>query len=266
MKLLTPFNFLRWYQDAAESFTPVPRLYERVTMCTPALVFTPGETYTFYVNRLDNQAISGTVELWRGTSKVQNLTASYTPVPLKAGSHSILSVTCPNIVPGTYYLKCSGLTSSPIEIMPADEAALFSIMVAFRHDTLFAHVPPIFYYPYVDDALGNANFKQEFRLRLTQVNLETSGEQAVYEESRSGASRALGGTEREYVGFRGPRYVIEDFQALRAMVKHDFLTIGDKRFKFNPQGVPRLAYSLDMNAHTVEFSLEDPAHTLLLRC
>lgn len=266
MKLLTPFNFLRWYQDAVEAFTPVPRLYERVTMCSSALVFTPGETYTFYVNRLDFQPLSGVVELWRGSAKMQNLTVTHKAVPLSSGSHSLLTLECPNVAPGTYFLKCSGLASSHVEIMSADEADLFSIMVAFRHSSLFAYVPPIFYYPYVDDALGNANFKQEFRLRLTQVNLETTGEQAVYEESRTGASRALGGTEREYVGFRGPRYVTEDFEALRVMVKHNYLTIGDKPFKFNPQGVPRIAYSLDVNAHTVEFSLEDPSRTLMLRC
>lgn len=252
-----PVNRNCFIQILTGGAVPLPTIGMREPLwASPAVVFCPGETYSFYINYVGG--IAG-LDLLDGSLGNYGAGASFSPVSGPLGvTHSVMNVSFPSGVPdGVYRMSLGGKQGNFVEVINSlSEANACSSIFEISHNATLGN----FFYPYVSEG-----YFQKMRLRINlreyqpEINLES------YRSTATGQVRNLQGTYQSGLTIEAPDYTIHDHRAMAVLSFHDIIKINGKQYVRKENGGYQTRPDGMLPTYPGEFSLYENDSTILFR-
>lgn len=249
-------NFLQWFAAGESQFTnSLPRPFVREPeVLSPVVWLVPGETVSFYLNTVNNYALTGIMQLRDEKGDLHDLTQTLDKVTFPNGEHTYGTFLVPNLPEGFARLVLAGHTTQYLWISTANNAASLTAQVRFRNDDRLFNCR----WRYLPE-----NFYQQFRIRLSMKAEEPEINKTTYRGDVTGKTRHLYSEPRQIITFITPEYDRNGHRAIVNMMEHDTLLINGNPYAF------ATAYKTNSNEGDVlttgEFALSDENYATLHR-
>ncbi|WP_428668116.1 hypothetical protein [Runella sp.] len=258
-------NFLRWFDNQAETLTPIPHPLIDDDAENPMPILVPGETSYFYINTPDFVAIGGTdpvdVKLYTlaGVFVVNVGTANVLTIQNGAKFHNYGSFTGPAVADGCYRLQIGANYSNTVQIISdAEYIRLNTVVVKFRNN-LKSHLFGV-YYAFLP------TFYQQFRLPILDNAEDVIFDGEVYRAETTGKERAYSINSKKTRTLTFAPADKETNEAIETLKQHSLIYVNGIEHAPNLSNIGRLEYDPTLSLNINRIGLVDNSEAELNYC